>query len=185
MESGTKPGGINGVSPPKRNNLLVLDFILRLLALGNTLSAAIIMGKDKQTVIQPQVGPLPAKYQYTPAFVFFVAANAIACGYTVLSLIFSLSGKRAVSTLSALLLSVTDLFMMELLTAGASAATAIASVGKTGNSHSHWVKICGIYDRFCHNAGVAIFTSFVGALMFTNLTVLSTYALYKRASTTR
>lgn len=169
---------INGVS----SSLFVVDFILRLLAIGSTFSAAIVMGTNKQMAMLPIVGALPAKYQYSPAFVFFVAANAVACAYTVLSLIFSVTGKLANSTLPAFLLSVTDLVMVALVSAGASAAAAIAYVGYKGNSHTQWGKVCGIYDRFCHHGSGAIISSFIGLIIFVVLTAISTYSLYRRTS---
>lgn len=41
--------------------------------------------------------------------------------------------------------------MVALVSAGVSATTAIAYVGYKGNSHTHWGKLCGIYDCFCHS----------------------------------
>lgn len=89
---------IDGVSPPVNKNFFVVAWILRLLAICATLVAAIVMGTNKQTaMVAIQVPPdtfgeiiittASAKYYYSPAFIFFVVANAIACGYTVLSLI--------------------------------------------------------------------------------------------------
>eukprot|EP00253_Pinus_taeda_P023380 PITA_23380 len=166
-------------------SFFVVDLILRLLAIGCTLSAAIVMGTNKQTVILPIVGPWPAKYQYSPAFVFFVVANAVACGYTLLSFIFSVTDKFPSSTLSAFLLSVTDLVMVALVSSGVSAATAIAYVGYKGNSHTQWRKICGIYDRFCHHGVEALVVSFVGLVIFMALSVMSIYSLYSRTNSAR
>ena len=71
-ENRSRSGGddtkrINGVS---RRSLFFVDFILRLLAIASTFSAAIVMGTNKQMVTLPIVGPLSAKYQYSPAFVY-------------------------------------------------------------------------------------------------------------------
>jgi len=184
---------IDGVSPPQ-SSFFVVDFILRLLAFVATLVAAIVMGTSKQTVMVPValgpggapiLGPLSAKYHYSPAFVFFVAANAVACGYTVLSLILSVAGKRAVRSgvypnKSAFHIAVADLVMMALVSAAASAATAIGYVGYKGNSHTRWAKVCGIFDRFCHHMAGAIVTSFVGLIVFMILTVMSIHSIYKR-----
>jgi len=52
------------------SSFFVVDVILRLLAMGCTFSAAIVMGTNKQMVMLPIVGPWPAKYQYSPAFVY-------------------------------------------------------------------------------------------------------------------
>lgn len=185
MVSGVKSSSSdNGGSYPK-SRLPMVDFIFRLLGIGATLTAAVVMGTNKQTVILPEVGPWPAKYQYTSAFVFFVAANALACGYTVLSLIFSLIVKPASSTLPAFFLSITDLVMLILVTAGASAAAAIGWLGRKGNYHSNWAKICNTYGRFCDRGSIAVFASFFGVIIFMKLTVMANYTLYKRTSCTR
>jgi len=187
-----------GVSPSQKS-LFAVDSILRLLAIGATLAAAIVMGTNKQTVAVPLplgpggasvLAPLSAKYHYSPAFIFFVVANAIACGYTVLSLIPSVAGKLAARSgahapASAFLLAVADLVMVALVMAGASAAAAIAYVGYKGNSHTQWLKICDNFDRFCHHTAGAIASSFVGVIILLILTVISIYSIYKRTSCAR
>lgn len=177
----------------------MLDLILRLLAIGATISAAIVMGTNKQTKIIPVglgpggvpiLAPLSAKYHYSPAFIFFVVANAVACGYTVLSLIPSVAGKLAARSgaypnASAFLLAVFDLVMVALVSAGASAAAAIGYVGYKGNSHTNWLKICNNFDRFCHHTAGAIVISFVGDIIFMILTIMSIYSIYRRARCAR
>jgi hypothetical protein len=67
-----KSGGNDGqrINGVYSSSFFVVDFILRLLVIGSTFTAAIVMGTNKQTAILPIVGPLPAKYQYSPAFVY-------------------------------------------------------------------------------------------------------------------
>lgn len=189
---------INGASS-SQSSFFVLDLILRLLAIGATLAAAIVMGTNKQTVMIPLplgpggatvLAPLPAKYHYSPAFIFFVVANAVACGYTVLSLIPSVTGKLAARSgsypcISTFLLAVADMVMVTLVSSGASAAAAIAYVGYKGNSHTQWLKICNNFDRFCHHTAGAIVTSFVALVIFMILTMMSIYSLYRRARCAR
>eukprot|EP00253_Pinus_taeda_P005323 PITA_05323 len=183
LETENKSGGVGA----QRGNscFFVVDVILRLLAIGCTFSAAIVMGTNKQMVMLPIIGPWPAKYQYSPAFVFFVVANAVACGYTLISFIFSVTGNFASSTLSDFLLSVTDLVMVALVSAGFSAAAAIAYVGYKGNSHTQWGKICGIYDRFCNHVIGALTASFVSLIILLVLTVMNIYSIYRRTSRAR
>lgn len=189
---------INGANS-SQSSFFVVDLILRLLAIGATLAAAIVMGTNKQTVMIPLplgpggatvFAPLHAKYHYSPAFIFFVIANAIACGYTVLSLIPSVTGKLAARSgsyprMSAFHLAVADMVMVALVMAGASAAAAIAYVGYKGNSHTQWLKICNNFDRFCHHTAGAIVTSFVAVIIFMILTMMSIYSIYKRARSAR
>ncbi|KAH9329340.1 hypothetical protein KI387_001448, partial [Taxus chinensis] len=113
----------------------VVEFVLRVLVIAATMAAAIVMGTAKQTKtvpvqlvpsLAPQLFPVPAKYHYSPAFVYFVVANAVACGYTALSIIMSLPKLKssASSVTSALLLSITDFIMVALVSSAASAAAA-------------------------------------------------------------
>ncbi|KAH9289755.1 hypothetical protein KI387_033872, partial [Taxus chinensis] len=62
------------------------EVFLRLVAAAATLCAAIVMGLDKQTIDLYGVY-VQAKYYYSPAFTFFVVANATAATYALLSLI--------------------------------------------------------------------------------------------------
>eukprot|EP01018_Ginkgo_biloba_P030602 Gb_11697 [translate_table: standard] len=171
----------------------VLDIVARALTIGATLAAAIVMGTNNQTksipvaIVNnvPVTVPITAKYHYTPAFEFFVVANGIACGYGVLSLLLSVAhivSKFGPSkNFSKFVLSFLDLVTVALLSAGASAAAAIAEVGRKGNSHSRWNKICDKYGRFCHHGGGAILASFIGVALFMLLSASSSYRMiYKR-----
>ncbi|GLJ29279.1 hypothetical protein SUGI_0577340 [Cryptomeria japonica] len=46
-----------------------VDFVLRFAAIAATLVAAIVMGRDKQTLDTP-FSPIVAKYYYSPANIF-------------------------------------------------------------------------------------------------------------------
>lgn len=171
------------------------DHSLRAGAFVFTLVAAIVMGTNKETKYFP-VGvvvnnvpvtvtvPVVAKYHYTPSYVSFVVINAVACGYAFLTLLTSVAThkiyKSPRSNFHNFFLSLTDLVIVATLIAGASAATAISDVGRTGNSHSRWGKICDKYSTFCLHGGIALIASFVGIGIFMMLNILSTYSTYKR-----
>lgn len=53
-----------------------------------------------------------------------------------------------------------------LLTAGISAAAAIAYVGKKGNSHSGWLPVCNQFPKFCNHVTAALALGFCGALVY-------------------
>ncbi|KAH9329391.1 hypothetical protein KI387_001499, partial [Taxus chinensis] len=126
--------------------LEVIDFVLRLLAIAATLVAAIVMGRDKQT-IHTIIGSIPAKYHYSPANVFFVIANAIACVYAVFAInntVANILTSRS-PAFSKLLRSFFDLIMVALLSASLGAAMAVGYVARKGNSHAFWGEICSLY----------------------------------------
>ncbi|KAF2283448.1 hypothetical protein GH714_006818 [Hevea brasiliensis] len=65
----------------------ICTFLLRLIAFGTTLAAAIVMATSHETTSLFAVS-FEAKYTYTPAFKYFVIANAIASVYGFLVLFF-------------------------------------------------------------------------------------------------
>ncbi|KAL3749362.1 hypothetical protein ACJRO7_010467 [Eucalyptus globulus] len=148
---------------------------LRLLALALTLAAAVVLGVDKQTKTVPvqvspalpaQNVPVTAKWHYQSAFVYFVVANAIACGYSALSLLLLLANKAGKSRTLASAVAILDIIMVALLFSGCGAATAVGVLGREGNSHVKWGKVCNVFDKFCDRVAVAIGLSLFGSLAF-------------------
>lgn len=147
--------------------------VVRLLAIAATLSAAIVMGFNEQTISIFGVA-VEAKYYYSPAFTFFVVANGVGALYGLLSLTFCFCCKAKASKFhGSKLLFFFDFVMTLLVISGASAATAIAYVGKKGNSHSGWVPICDQFGKFCDHVAGALLASFLGTLMFMIVTIMS------------
>ncbi|KAL4200554.1 hypothetical protein AMTRI_Chr02g211740 [Amborella trichopoda] len=168
--------------------------LLRFLAFGATLSATLVMVLNKQTSPVTVVYNAPvlrfvtAKFYQTHAFVFFVVANAIACLYSLVMLLVCLAdlirllgNNSYVSKVHGLLVIVLDLVMVALVTAGASAATSVAELGKNGNKHANWSKICDKFETYCDHGAGALIASFIGALIFIFLTLFSITDLYKEA----
>eukprot|EP01018_Ginkgo_biloba_P017215 Gb_12158 [translate_table: standard] len=116
----------------------MFDFLLRLLAVAATLAAAILMATDNQA-ISIAMGSVRATYHYSPAFIFFVVANAIACCYSMLSLIHSIINvitSPSRSPFSIFMHFFFDLIIAAMLLAAACAAGTIAYLGIRGNSHA-------------------------------------------------
>ncbi|KAI6703763.1 hypothetical protein NL676_012899 [Syzygium grande] len=65
-----------------------ISLVLRLLALGSTAAAIAIMVTSHETAKVLNLS-FEAKYHNTPAFVYFVVAEAIAGGYSLVSLLLS------------------------------------------------------------------------------------------------
>ncbi|XP_020221951.1 CASP-like protein 1E2 isoform X1 [Cajanus cajan] len=166
------------------------DLVLRLLAFVMTLVAAIVIGADKQTAIvsiklldsmPPLDLPVTAKWHYLSAFLYFVAANAIACAYATLSLLLTIANRRKGKGMEALI-SVIDALMVALLFSGNGAAIAIGLLGLQGNSHVHWNKVCNVFGKFCHQATLSLFTSLLGSTAFLLLLVVPPLLRLKRAN---
>eukprot|EP01018_Ginkgo_biloba_P030603 Gb_11696 [translate_table: standard] len=171
----------------------VLDVVNRAMGIAITLAAAILMATNKQTTMVPLgvvnnvpvIRPIAAKFNYTPAFVFLVVANGVACGYGVLSLLVSIANNISKSgghsNFPKFVVALLDLVVVALLSAASSAAAAIGDMGRRGNSHTGWKKICDKYGHFCNRSGAAIMVSFSGVGIFMLLCSLSTYRIYKRS----
>lgn len=150
-----------------------LDYVVRLLGIAATLSAAVVMGLNNQTISIFGLS-LKAKYHYTPAFTFFVIANAIAAVYGLISLTFCLCLKaKAPKVYGPKMLFFFDFLMTLLIMSGFSAASSVAYIGKKGNSHSGWVAICHQFGKFCNHVAGALLASFLGTIMFMIFTIMS------------
>ncbi|XP_068667396.1 CASP-like protein 1C1 [Aristolochia californica] len=143
-------------------------FVLRLLAVAATLSAAVVMATSNQSSSFFGV-PVQAKYYYEPAFKFFVIANGIGSVYSFLVLF--LPPKSMLWRLVVAL----DVVITVLLTSSISAAAAIAYVGKKGNSRAGWLPICGQFPKFCNQGMAALILGLGGVLIYM---ILLLYAIH-------
>jgi uncharacterized protein (TIGR01569 family) len=70
-----------------------------------------------------------------------------------------------------------------LASAGDGAATFMAEVGKNGNSHARWNKICDKFDTFCDHGTGALLASFIGLVLLLIINVISITKLHISKST--
>ncbi|KAE9457648.1 hypothetical protein RHGRI_017701 [Rhododendron griersonianum] len=140
-------------------NKRVCFLLLRVLALGATIAAAIVMGTshEKSSFFAVQ---FEAKFSHTSAFTYFLIANVIGGAYSLLVLFLPTE-----SLLWRLVIAM-DVVITMLLTSGVSAALAIAYVGKKGNSYAGWLPICGQVEGYCHQVGAALATGFAGVIIY-------------------
>ncbi|KAH6808769.1 hypothetical protein C2S51_026552 [Perilla frutescens var. frutescens] len=163
------------------------DAVLRFFALALSLTAAVVLGIDKETktvpvMLVPDLPPmnvsLTSKWHYLSAFVFFVVANAIACGYAAISLILTLimNGKKGIT----MMIIFFDLVMVALLFSSVGAAAAIGIMGYKGNSHVQWNKVCNVFEKFCAQAAAAVGISAGAAAAFLLLVLLAIFNLHNK-----
>ncbi|XP_058092344.1 CASP-like protein 1C2 [Magnolia sinica] len=137
-------------------------FVLRLLAMVVTLTATVVMATSRQHTTVYGI-PVDAKFQCTPAFRFFVIANAIGSVYSLLVLF--LPSKSLLWRMVVAL----DVVITMLLTASIAAAVAIGFIGKKGDSHAGWLPICDRVPKFCNHVTGAMVLGFCGALLYMSL----------------
>ncbi|KAG6436095.1 hypothetical protein SASPL_100977 [Salvia splendens] len=148
--------------PAWKRGVSIFDFILRVCGLVAALAATATMGTTDQTLpFFTQFFQFQASYDDLPTFTFFVVANAIASGYLLLSMPFS----------------IVAIVVMGLTTAAAAAAAAIVYLAHNGNSNTNWFAICQQFNDFCQRVSGAVVASFIAAVLFICLVVLSAVAL--------
>ncbi|XP_077219231.1 CASP-like protein 1D1 [Tasmannia lanceolata] len=169
-------------------NLFMADFSLRLLLFASTVVGIVVMVTSKQTEyimtpLAPFPIPNPAKFRYSPAFIYLVVALSVTGLYSLLSLTcsaFAIS-KPSPSTTLLFLFAIMDALMAGILASATGAATSIAYVGLRGNSHVGWMKICNVYDKFCRHVGSSIGVSIFASIILVLLVMISAYSLYRRS----
>uniref|UniRef100_A0A1D1YQK9 CASP-like protein n=1 Tax=Anthurium amnicola TaxID=1678845 RepID=A0A1D1YQK9_9ARAE len=187
LENGKEPevGGSPLPLTRKASSFRVLLVSLRVGVLLATAAAALVMGLNKQTksMAVAVVGTTPifqtlvAKFYYTPAFLYFVIANAMACAYNLLVLTLRPFVK---CTAIGLVVDVADKVVLVVVATGAAAAASMAELGKNGNPHSRWFSICDKFEAFCHRSGAAILVSLLGASFLLVISVLSTVTVHRK-----
>ncbi|KAG2264930.1 hypothetical protein Bca4012_077874 [Brassica carinata] len=155
---------------------------LRVLAFLATLSAAIVMGlnKETKTFVVGNVGNTPikatftAKFQHTPAFVYFVVANAMVSFHNLLMIALQLfGGKTELTGFRLLSIAILDMLNVTLLSAAANAAAFMAEVGKNGNKHARWDKICDRFATYCDHGAGALIAAFAGVVLMLIISAVS------------
>ncbi|KAG5514325.1 hypothetical protein RHGRI_035664 [Rhododendron griersonianum] len=180
---GTSDGGVReeassgtkrGVTRAARS----LELGLRVVGMGFSLVAAVMVGVDKDTEVV-------AITVVTPCLrcTYFVVANAIACFYAAVSLVALsiMSTKKTTQNGLTLALLILDLVMVALLFSANGAAAGVGLIGLHGNSHANWKKVCNVFKTFCRNSTAGFAMSMMGSFVFLWLVLLGTLSLHKKS----
>ncbi|MCD7448800.1 hypothetical protein HAX54_046646 [Datura stramonium] len=144
----------------------IIIFLLRLLALGASVAAIIIMVTSHDSA-QVLGMTFEAKFANTPTFKYFVGVNILASGYSLIVLFFP------TKNLLGRILLITDIIMTLLLDSSISACLAISEVGKKGNSHAGWLPICGQVPKFCDRVAGSLIAGFAASILYFLLLLFS------------
>lgn len=66
-----------------------------------------------------------------------------------------------------------------LASSGDGAATFMADLGKHGNSHARWNRICDKFDDYCDRGGGALISSYIGLGLLIIISILSMVRLVR------
>ncbi|KAK6916871.1 Casparian strip membrane protein domain [Dillenia turbinata] len=162
--------------------------LIRLVALFATLSATIVMvlNKESKTFVIATVGTKPvtatitAKFQHTPANVFFVIANGMASLHNFLMIVMAICLRKCdFRGLRSVYIAVSDMLNVALVSAGVNAAAFMAELAKNGNTHARWNEICSNFDTFCDHGAGALISSFIGVGFMLVISIISILSLHK------
>ncbi|AEE84323.1 putative protein [Arabidopsis thaliana] len=155
---------------------------LRIFAFMATLAAAIVMSlnKETKTLVVATIGTVPikatltAKFQHTPAFVFFVIANVMVSFHNLLMIVVQIfSRKLEYKGLRLLSIAILDMLNATLVSAAANAAVFVAELGKNGNKHAKWNKVCDRFTTYCDHGAGAIIAAFAGVILMLLVSAVS------------
>ncbi|KAK1591527.1 hypothetical protein Q3G72_009106 [Acer saccharum] len=165
------------VPPSWWSNCSLVDVALRVLLFSATLVAIIVMVTSEQSEFER-----PAKFNHSPAFIYFVAALAVVCFYSIITILVSILVifKPTFHKKFLLHFAFWDVLMLGLVASATGAAAAVAYIGLKGNSHVQWGKVCSTYDKFCRHVASSTALALFAAVVLVFLSMLSTHSLYKR-----
>ncbi|KAK4588902.1 hypothetical protein RGQ29_019778 [Quercus rubra] len=192
LETERKTEAIFNSTPAQKQKDRIL-LLLRLVAFMATASATIVMALNKQTIAlvvatvgnNPIKASLTAKFQHTPAFVFFVVANSMASFHNLLILVVEIVGHKIdYKGLRLAIIAILDMLIVVLAAAGDGAAVFMAELGKHGNSHARWNKICDKFQTFCDHGSGALIASFIGLILLLIINIISIAKLKPKSDNT-
>ncbi|XP_073053835.1 CASP-like protein 1 [Primulina eburnea] len=167
----------------------LLEVVLRFLLFASALVAVLVIVTSKQTELVP-ISPFPpfplalrdAKFNQSPAYIYFVAALSVTGLYAVISTLLSFYSllKPGCFTKALSHFVIIDVLLLGIVASATGAAGAVAYIGLKGNSHAGWMKVCNIYDKICRHFGASVALSLFGSIVLVLLVLLSVYALSKK-----
>ncbi|KAI3692489.1 hypothetical protein L6452_32305 [Arctium lappa] len=165
----------------------LLDVLLRVLLFATALVGIIVMVTSKQTKQIPVAPGITvtrdAKFNHSPAYIYFVAALSVAGLYSIITglvSVLALMKPGGISTKLQFHFVMLDALLLGIVAAATGAAGGVAYIGLKGNSHSRWNKICHTYGSFCFHFAASILLSLISSITLLLLVWLSVYVLSKK-----
>ncbi|KAB5525189.1 hypothetical protein DKX38_022938 [Salix brachista] len=151
----------------------VTQIFSRIVAMAASSASSWLMITSKQVIDIAGI-VLDARYSYSPEFKFLAYTNIVAGCFSLLSLLFLvLVARQGSNPTHYFFLFLHDLALMSLIIGGCAAATAIGFLGKHGNGHTGWMKICDHFGRFCNTVTVSVILSYLSLICLLILTITS------------
>ncbi|RVW45090.1 CASP-like protein 1F2 [Vitis vinifera] len=158
-------------SSPPQMGFFMAQVVLRFFTIVFTAAAIAVMVTAKETVEVFSIS-FTVRYSYLSAFKFLVGADAVVCGFSMLSLIFVSIFNKGKSN-HYFFLYFHDLILMVLSMSACAAATAVGYVGRYGQDKAAWMAVCGNVKMFCDKALASILLSLIGFICLFLLTIMA------------
>ncbi|KAL3634574.1 hypothetical protein CASFOL_021628 [Castilleja foliolosa] len=155
------------------------EVVLRFLLFASALVAVVVIVTSKQTIHH-----VPAKFNHSPAFIYFVAALSVAGLYSIITTLFSFYALLKPGCYPKVLshFVIFDVVLLGIVSAATGTAGAVGYIGLKGNKHVGWKKICHVYDDFCRHVGASVFVSLFASIVLLFLVLLSVHSLSKKTT---
>ncbi|KAI3417955.1 CASP-like protein [Psidium guajava] len=176
-EQNSFPERILAVSGKSRKRFLIAQASLRVLAFVSALIALSVMLTSDESIVLFGIN-FRAHYSYASAFRFLLGADAVVCGFSLLSLILlRLVSRSGSNPRNYFFLFLHDLAMMVLMISACAAGTAIGYVGRYGEEKMGWVALCNRVTRFCNQVSVSVVFSYLAFFCYLALTITFVHKL--------
>ncbi|XP_062108534.1 CASP-like protein 1D1 [Humulus lupulus] len=157
-----------------------VDVALRVLLFASTVVAIVVLVTSKQTVRIPM--PFEAKFNDSPAFIYFLVALSVAGLYSLVTTLASISVilKPQYSSKFLLHFALWDVLILGLVASATGTAGGVAYVGLKGNYHVRWPKVCSTFDKFCQHVAGSLAVSLFASVLLVLLIWLSVFSIHKK-----
>ncbi|XP_022138099.1 CASP-like protein 1D1 [Momordica charantia] len=170
-----------------RVNLFAIDAGLRMVLFAAAVATVVVTVTSKQTVVNKLRGvppgfPVQAKFDDSPAFIYFVTALSVTALYSLITALASVSviSNPNLSAKFLLHFAFLDALILGVVASATGTAGGVAYIGLKGNSHVQWNKVCYAFDKFCRHIGGALAASLFASVVLALLIWLSVFSLHAR-----
>nr|WDD38929.1 CASP-like protein [Fagopyrum tataricum] len=162
--------------------LKLAELLLRVLICGSSALAAFIIATNSQVreifTIQKK-----AKFTEMKALVFLVVTNGILASYSLAQLVrcaLSMSkGSILFNRPLAMAIFSGDQLMAYLSLAAVAASLESSALAKLGQSELQWMKICGLFEKYCNEGAGGVACAVLASLCAALLSSISAYSLFR------
>ncbi|KAI6700879.1 hypothetical protein NL676_015203 [Syzygium grande] len=173
QNSSSSPVKFLAVSSKSRRRFLIAQAALRVLAFAAASTALAVMITSDESIVLFGI-KFRAYYSYASAFRFLLGADAVVCGFSLLSLVLlRLVSRSGSNPRNYIFLFLHDLAITVLMISACAAGTAIGYVGRHGEEKMGWVGLCNRVTKFCNQVMVSVVFSYLAFFCYLALTITS------------